>query len=126
LHFSWLTVNVWQFEAVLCGKLTRTSCVYAKQTRRLCIINYLKIKQLWQTKIIFLQDFINIIRKKRGEGLQVTGDGTNYAGQSWKVEDDLRLRELFLEGTSIPRLAHEFHRTQGSIRSRLNKLGLTE
>ena len=74
----------------------------------------------------FLLDFINMIRQKRGDGLQVTGDGTNYAGQPWKVEDDLRLRELFLEGTSIPQLAQEFHRTQGSIRSRLKKLGLTK
>ena len=73
----------------------------------------------------FLLDFINMIRQKRGEGLQVTGDGTNYAGQPWKVEDDLRLRELFLEGTTVAQLAQEFHRTQGSIRSRLKKLGLT-
>ena len=74
----------------------------------------------------FLLDFINLIRKKRGDGLQVTGDGNSQAGQPWKVEDDLRLRELFLEGTSITQLAKEFNRTQGSTRARLKKLGLTE
>ena len=74
----------------------------------------------------FLLDFINMIRKKRGDGLQVTGDWNSQAGQPWKVEDDLRLRELFLEGTTIAQLAQEFNRTQGSIRSRLKKLGLTE
>jgi hypothetical protein len=42
------------------------------------------------------------------------------------VEDDLHLRELFLEGTTISQLAQEFHRTQGAIRSRLKKLGLIE
>ena len=35
-------------------------------------------------------------------------------------------RELFLEGTSITQLTKEFNRTQGSIRARLKKLGLTE
>jgi hypothetical protein len=42
------------------------------------------------------------------------------------VEDDLRLRELFQEGTPIAQLAKEFGRTNGAIRSRLKKLGLVE
>ena len=74
----------------------------------------------------FLLDFINMIRKKRGDGLQATGDGNSQAGQPWKVEDDLRLRELFLKGTTVAQLAKEFNRTQGSIKARLKKLGLTE
>ena len=71
----------------------------------------------------FLLDFINLIRKKRNPA---PTPETSQAGQPWKVEDDLRLRELFLEGTSIAQLTKEFNRTQGSIRARLKKLGLTE
>ena len=74
----------------------------------------------------FLLDFIKMVRQKRGNGSPVTGKGTNYAGQPWKIEDDLRLRELFLEGTTIAQLAQEFNRTYGSIKARLKKLGLTE
>lgn len=51
---------------------------------------------------------------------------TSQAGARWMVEDDLRLRELFQEGTPIARLAKEFGRTNGSIRARLKKLGLVE
>ena len=51
---------------------------------------------------------------------------TSQAGARWMVEDDLRLRELFQEGTPIAQLAKEFHRTYGSIRARLKKLGLVE
>lgn len=51
---------------------------------------------------------------------------TSQAGARWMVEDDLRLRELFQEGTPIAQLAKEFGRTNGSIRARLKKLGLVE
>ena len=71
----------------------------------------------------FLLDFINMIRKKRNPA---PTPETSQAGQPWKVEDDLRLRELFLEGTTVAQLAQEFNRTQGSIKARLKKLGLTE
>ena len=71
----------------------------------------------------FLLDFINMIRQKRNPA---PTPETSLAGQPWKVEDDLRLRELFLEGTTVAQLAQEFNRTQGSIRARLKKLGLTE
>ena len=71
----------------------------------------------------FLLDFINLIRKKRNPA---PTPETSLAGQPWKVEDDLRLRELFLEGTTVAQLAQEFNRTTGSIRARLKKLGLTE
>ena len=74
----------------------------------------------------FLLDFIKMVRRERGNGSQVTGEGTNYASQPWKIEDDLRLRELFLEGTTIAQLTQEFNRTYGSIKARLKKLGLTE
>ena len=49
---------------------------------------------------------------------------TSQAGQLWKIEDDLPLRELSLEGKTITQLTKEFNRTQGAIRSRLKKLGL--
>lgn len=42
------------------------------------------------------------------------------------VEDDLRLRELYLEGTPVAQLARDFNRTYGAIRARLKKLGLIE
>ena len=71
----------------------------------------------------FLLDFIKMIRKKRN---YAPTHETLLAGQPWKVEDDLRLRELFLEGTSITQLSKEFNRTQGAIKARLKKLGLTE
>ena len=70
----------------------------------------------------FLLDFIKMIHKKRTQ----KNPAPNSAGQPWKVEDDLRLRELFLEGTSISQLAQEFMRTQGAIKARLKKLGIIE
>lgn len=74
-----------------------------------------------------LLDYINMIRKKRGERLSATGKGNSTkAGQPWKVEDDLRLREMAIEGTTVSQLAKEFNRTYGSIKARLKKLGLTE
>ena len=72
----------------------------------------------------YLLDFIKMIRQKRTPTEQ--SDGTNNAGKPWKVEEDLRLRELFLEGTTVAQLAQEFSRTQGAIQSRLKKLGLVE
>lgn len=75
----------------------------------------------------YLLDFIKMMRQKKNERLSVTDEGelaTNYAGQPWKIEDDLRLRELFLEGATVVQLAQEFSRTTGAIRSRLKKLGL--
>ena len=77
----------------------------------------------------YLLDFIKMMRQKRAERLPVSDEGalaTNYAGKPWKIEDDLRLRELFFEGTTVVQLAQEFSRTTGAIRSRLKKLGLVE
>ena len=70
----------------------------------------------------FLLDFIKMMRQKRTQEVPET----SQAGARWMVEDDLRLRELFQEGTPIAQLAKEFHRTYGSIRARLKKLGLVE
>ncbi len=70
----------------------------------------------------FLLDFIKMMRQKRAQEVPET----SQAGARWMVEDDLRLRELFQEGTPITQLAKEFNRTQGAIRSRLKKLGLIE
>ena len=70
----------------------------------------------------FLLDFIKMMRQKRAQEVPET----SQAGARWMVEDDLRLRELFQEGTPIAQLAKEFNRTNGSIRARLKKLGLVE
>ena len=70
----------------------------------------------------FLLDFIKMIRRKKS----TPASTPTQAGERWTVEDDLRLRELFLEGSTITQLAQEFSRTYGSIRARLKKLGLTE
>ena len=70
----------------------------------------------------FLLDFIKMMRQKRTQEMPET----SQAGARWMVEDDMRLRELFQEGTPIARLAKEFGRTYGSIRARLKKLGLVE
>ena len=70
----------------------------------------------------FLLDFIKKLRRKRAQ--EVTE--TSQAGARWMVEDDLRLRELFLEGTPIAQLAKEFNRTYCSIKARLKKLSLIE
>ncbi|MBR2265067.1 MAG: ATP-binding domain-containing protein [Paludibacteraceae bacterium] len=71
----------------------------------------------------FLLDFIKMMRQKRNPS---PAQETSQAGARWMVEDDLRLRELFLEGTPIAQLAKEFNRTYGAIRARLRKLGLIE
>ncbi len=70
----------------------------------------------------FLLDFIKMMRQKRAQEVPET----SQAGARWTVEDDLRLRELFQEGTPITQLAKEFNRTYGSIKARLKKLGLIE
>lgn len=70
----------------------------------------------------FLLDFIKMMRQKRAQEVPET----SQAGARWTVEDDLRLRELFLEGTPVAQLAKEFKRTYGSIKARLKKLGLIE
>jgi hypothetical protein len=70
----------------------------------------------------FLLDIIKMMRQKRTQEARET----SQAGARWMVEDDLRLRELFQEGTPIAQIAREFNRTQGAIRSRLKKLGLVE
>ena len=70
----------------------------------------------------FLLDFIKMMRQKRAQEVPET----SQAGARWMVEDDLRLRELFQEGTPIAQIAREFNRTNGSIRARLKKLGLVE
>ena len=70
----------------------------------------------------FLLDFIKMMRQKRAQEVPET----SQAGARWMVEDDLRLRELFQEGTPIAQLAKEFNRTYCSIKARLKKLGLIE
>jgi hypothetical protein len=40
------------------------------------------------------------------------------------VEEDARLRAMFLNGEAIPSLASAHQRKRGAIRSRLAKLGL--
>jgi hypothetical protein len=70
----------------------------------------------------FLLDFINMMRRKRVP----SKPETSQAGARWTVEDDLRLKEQFLEGTTASQLAKEFNRTNVAIRSRLKRLGLIE
>jgi hypothetical protein len=85
----------------------------------------------------YLLDFIKMMRKKPAQdkpaqdkpaqGKPTTSSPSpSQAGERWMVEDDLRLRELFQEGTPIAQLARDFNRTYGSIRARLKKLGLIE
>ena len=70
----------------------------------------------------FLLDFIKMVKQRHNP----TPAPQQRFGERWMVEDDLRLRELFLEGTPIAQLAKEFNRTQGAIRARLKKFGLIE
>ena len=70
----------------------------------------------------FLLDFIKMVKQRRNSAPAPQ----QRFGERWMVEDDLRLRELFLEGTTIAQLAKEFNRTQGAIRARLKKFGLIE
>ena len=70
----------------------------------------------------YLLDFIKMMRKKPAQDKPAA----SQAGERWMVEDDLRLRELFQEGTPISQLAKDFNRTYGAIRARLKKLGLIE
>ena len=70
----------------------------------------------------FLLDFIKMVKQRRNPA----PEPQQRFGERWMVEDDLRLRELFLEGTPIAKLVKEFNRTQGAIRARLKKIGLIE
>jgi hypothetical protein len=70
----------------------------------------------------YLLDFIKMMRQKRTQEVPEI----SQAGARWMVEDDMRLRELYQEGTPIAQLAKDFNRTYGAIRSRLKKLGLIE
>ena len=70
----------------------------------------------------YLLDFVKMMRKKPAQDKPAA----SQAGARWTTEDDLRLRELFQEGTPITQLARDFNRTYGAIRARLKKLGLIE
>ncbi len=48
------------------------------------------------------------------------------AGKPWTKEDDALLVELYKSGSSIKELKAKFKRTSGSIRSRLEQLGVLE
>ena len=70
----------------------------------------------------FLLDFIKMVKQRRNPAQEPQ----QRFGERWMMEDDLRLRELFLEGTPIAQLALQLNRTQGAIRARLKKFGLIE
>ena len=80
----------------------------------------------------YLLDFIKMMRKKPAQDKPAqdrsasSSPSASQAGERWMAEDDLRLRELFQEGTPISQLARDFNRTYGAIRARLKKLGLIE
>lgn len=77
----------------------------------------------------YLLDFIKMMHKKPAQDKPAASQdkpAPSQAGERWMVEDDLRLRELFQEGTPIAQLARDFNRTYGAIRARLKKLGLIE
>jgi len=94
--------------------------------------DFLSSESLLQARNTFvapMEDLQPIIgNKKKGKEKKPAKDvsKTLQAGARWTVEDDLRLRELFQEGTPIAQLSKEFGRTNGAIRSRLKKLGLVE
>ena len=46
------------------------------------------------------------------------------AYERWTFEDELLLKSLFQEGLSIKEIASQLGRNEGSIRSRLKKMGL--
>lgn len=46
------------------------------------------------------------------------------AYKKWDLAEDLKLEKLFHEGKNVNELASLFGRNQGSINSRLKKLGL--
>lgn len=48
------------------------------------------------------------------------------AGKPWTKEDDALLVELYKSGSSIKELKEKFKRTSGSIRSRLEHLGVPQ
>jgi hypothetical protein len=80
----------------------------------------------------YLLDFIKMMRKTPAQDKPFqdrsasSSPSASQAGARWMAEDDLRLRELFQEGTPIAQLARDFNRTYGAIRARLKKLGLIE
>jgi hypothetical protein len=45
-------------------------------------------------------------------------------GTAWTPEEDLRLREAYLDGMTVPELVARHQRGRGAIRSRLLKPGL--
>jgi hypothetical protein len=47
-------------------------------------------------------------------------------GKPWLLEDDTKLKELYLKDTKIQEIAAEFRRSTGAIRSRLRHLGLVQ
>ena len=48
------------------------------------------------------------------------------AGKPWTEDDDALLAELYKSGSSVKELKERFKRTSGSIRSRLERLGLIQ
>ena len=48
------------------------------------------------------------------------------AGERWSNEEDDRLKRAYQREETIPNLANSHRRTEGAIRSRLEKLGLLE
>ena len=47
-------------------------------------------------------------------------------GQPWTVDQEDRLIELFADHVPLPEMALQLQRSEGSVRSRLDKLGLTD
>ncbi len=63
--------------------------------------------------------------KKRGQRAEGRSDGLPARhGQPWSVDEDGRLRVMFLAGEAIPAIAQAHQRKRGAITSRLVKLGL--
>ncbi|MXX24909.1 MAG: RecQ family ATP-dependent DNA helicase [Caldilineaceae bacterium SB0668_bin_21] len=54
----------------------------------------------------------------------VKGREHTRANGKWSSEDDEKLKEMYAAGHSVAELAKHFGRSNGAIRSRLNKLGL--
>ena len=48
------------------------------------------------------------------------------AGKPWTEEEDALLAELYKSGSTVKELKERFKRTSGSIRSRLERLGLIQ
>ena len=67
-----------------------------------------------------LQNYVNKLRKNKAS------KPAQRAGERWTQQDDMRLKEMFMNGAKMKQLMQEFSRTRGSITARLKKLGLTE